>query len=207
MASPRFVKTHLPWQLLPTQIEQKKPKMIYIARNPKDLCVSFYYYCQLMHGLTGSFEDFCDIFLDNKAPMGNYWSHLFEFWNRRNEPNMLFLTYEEMKQDLPSVIRKMGDFLDVKHILTEENVNRICDHVKFEKMQQNPAVNLEPVLKMKRAERGVVEEEKEPENGVKFIRKGQIGDWRNYMSPELSDRFDKWTMEATMGSDLRFVYE
>lgn len=47
MPSPRFIKSHLPYHLLPTQMDTVKPKIIYTSRNPKDLCVSFYCYCQV----------------------------------------------------------------------------------------------------------------------------------------------------------------
>lgn len=32
MPSPRFIKTHLPWDLLPKQIHEKKPK-VYLNSN------------------------------------------------------------------------------------------------------------------------------------------------------------------------------
>lgn len=101
--------------------------------------------------------------------------------------------------DLAAEIRKMAAFLGVEHVATEENVQKICDHVQFDKMQKNPAVNLEPILKLKQID---------TENSkTKFIRKGQIGDWRNHMDNAMSDRFDQWTEAALTGSGLKFIYE
>ncbi|XP_070546644.1 sulfotransferase 1C4-like [Ptychodera flava] len=50
MPSPRLLFCHLPFQLFPRtwQDGEKKCKIIYIARNPKDVCVSYYHY---MHGI------------------------------------------------------------------------------------------------------------------------------------------------------------
>lgn len=68
-SSPRFIKTHLPFDLLPREIRtgKKKPKIIYAARNPKDTCVSYYYHCRLMEGYRGDFNNFCRLFLGDKC--------------------------------------------------------------------------------------------------------------------------------------------
>ena len=46
LPSPRLLKSHLPYHLLPPDIIKKKAKIIYVARNPKDMAVSFYYFHQ-----------------------------------------------------------------------------------------------------------------------------------------------------------------
>lgn len=150
-----------------------------------------------MHGLVGSFEEFCEIFLTDKAPIGPVWPHVLDFWKRRNEPNVLFLKYEDMKKDLESTIYKCAKFLGVEDSITNEHVERMCEHLKFDRMQKNPAVNIESYLQLNR----------EKDKSVQFIRKGQIGDWKNYMSDELSLRFDEWTKKNTEGTDLVFEYE
>ncbi|XP_062704881.1 luciferin sulfotransferase-like [Aedes albopictus] len=199
MPSPRFVKCHLPWQLLPNEMDQVRPKMIYIARNPKDLCVSYYYYCQLIHQTDGSFEDFCEIFLADNAPIGPMWAHMLSFWKRRNQPNILFLKYEDMKRNLPTVIRQTAEFMNVGRNLTDEDVQQLCDHLQFDRMQKNPAVNMEPLMKNSA--------QIDDKASVKFIRKGAIGDWKNHMSEELSRRFDAWISEHFDGTGLEFDYE
>lgn len=176
-----------------------RPKMVYIARNPKDLAVSYYYYCQLIHQTDGSFEEFCDIFLDDCAPIGPMWAHMLSFWKRRNQPNVLFLKYEDMKRKLPQVVRKVAEFMDIGRELSDAEVDRLCDHLQFDKMQKNPAVNMEPLMKNSA--------NINDKASVKFIRKGEIGDWKNYMSDELSERFDAWIGKHFDGTGLEFVYE
>ncbi|XP_063706115.1 luciferin sulfotransferase-like [Culicoides brevitarsis] len=192
-ASPRFIKSHLPLHLLPTQLQQVEPKIIYTSRNPKDLCVSYYYYCQLVHDLQSTFNEFCELFLSDNVPMGDVSLHMLAFWNMRHKPNILFLKYEEMKRNFPATIEKCAKFLN-REPLTDDQMQTMCDYLKFDKMQKNPAVNLEPVIGSE-------------DLPVKFIRKGQIGDWKNYMDEEMSARFDTWIEEKFRGSGLEFEYE
>ncbi|KAL0276597.1 UNVERIFIED_CONTAM: hypothetical protein PYX00_004140 [Menopon gallinae] len=200
MPSPRFVKTHLPWELLPKQIEVVQPKVrvpiVYVARNPKDMCVSYYHYCLLIHNMKGSFEDFCELFLKGKAPIGPIWSHILGFWRRRHQPNILFLKYEDMKKDQAGAIRKAAQFLN--KTLTEEEIQKLAEHLSFNNMRQNPAVNLEPIISRKMGPEFL------KNNDIRFIRKGQVGDYKNYMSEELIKRFDKWTEENLRGTGLTF---
>lgn len=66
-------------------------------------------------------------------------------------------------------------------------------------MKKNPALNLEPILAM--MEKPGPSETNPDET---FIRKGKVGDWKNYMSNELSEKFDKFTEENLKGTDLAF---
>ncbi|XP_078051833.1 sulfotransferase 2, partial [Augochlora pura] len=191
MPRPRYIKSHLPYDLLPRQINEKKPKIIYVSRNPKDTCVSFYHYCRTFHNATGSFEDFAELFLNGNQPMGSYWDHVLKFWSMRNNGNLLFLTYEEMKKNQAEAIRRTVEFLGKS--VTDEQIKGLCEHLEFSKMSANPAINLENILPPKEV----------PEDN-KFLRKGKVGDWRNYMSPELSERFDRWTEKHLSGSGLDY---
>jgi Sulfotransferase domain len=207
MSSPRYIKTHLPEQLLPTSLDHVKPKIIYTARNPKDLCVSYYHYFLLVHDAKGaSFEDFCDLILDDKAPYGSIWQHMLAFWRRRNDPNVLFLKYEDMKRDLPTVIEKCVEFLELKP-LTDAELTRICEHLKFKRMQTNSAVNLEAIMYNQNSDGGADAEMVGGQSENKFIRKGEVGDWKNHMSDEMSTRFDEWIEKRFKHSGLEFQYE
>ncbi|XP_069695752.1 luciferin sulfotransferase-like [Periplaneta americana] len=196
MQSPRFIKTHLTWGLLPAAIDTVKPKMVYVARNPKDMCVSYYHYCMLIHKMKGSFEDFCELFLKGRVPVGPIWSHILGFWRRRHEPNILFLKYEDMKRDQASAIKKTADFLG--KTLSEAEVQQLAEHLSFSNMKKNPAVNLEPIIAKKNGPDYL------QKTDLRFIRKGEVGDWKNHMSPEMAARFDTWTEENLRGTGLSF---
>ncbi|CAG9118785.1 unnamed protein product [Plutella xylostella] len=197
---PRYIRSHLPWDLLPTHIENDtgsaRAKVIYTARNPKDMVVSYYHYCTLVHGLKGSFEDFCDLFMRDRAPFGPVWNHILGFWNRRHDPNLLFIKFEEMKRDLPSVVRRTATFLN--KTLSDDDVAKLCDHLSFNNMKTNKAVNLETILERSYGKTYLESTQ------LRFIRKGEIGDWKNYMSEDLSRRFDQWADHHFKGTGLSF---
>lgn len=150
----------------------------------------------LIHTFHGTFEESCNLLMENKTICGSIWQHMLAFWNQRNNPNILFLKYEDMKKDLPSTIYKCAEFLGVSDKLNDEEMSRLCDHLNFDKMQRNQAVNLEQIYN-----------HLNPRHSTKFIRKGQIGDWKNHMTKEISERFDEWIDLNSRGTGLEFDYE
>lgn len=97
-------------------------------------------------------------------------------------------------QDQVAVVKKTATFLGKN--VTDEQIVELCEHLKFSKMAANPSVNMEKLLS----------NETQQENpNDKFIRKGKVGDWVNYMSKDLSQRFDKWTEEHLRGTGLQFL--
>uniref|UniRef100_A0A1B0DM58 Sulfotransferase domain-containing protein n=1 Tax=Phlebotomus papatasi TaxID=29031 RepID=A0A1B0DM58_PHLPP len=132
MPSPRFIKSHLSAPLLPKKIWTVKPKLIYVARNVKDVIVSYYHHYKNLQIYRGSFNDFLDIFFNDATIYAPYDSHIIDFWNMRNEDNILFFTYEEMKKNLPNVIRRTAEFLGKCY--TDEQITSLADHLSLEKM-------------------------------------------------------------------------
>ncbi|XP_011302858.1 sulfotransferase 1C4 [Fopius arisanus] len=197
-SSPRFIKTHLPFQLLPRDLREGKTraKIIYVWRNPKDTCVSFFHHSKLLEGYRGDFELFCKLFLFDKLYCCPYWDHILGFWNNRNDKKheMLLIKYEEMKSDLTSVVRRTSEFLG-KPPLPPEKLAILMDHLTFSKMKNNPAVNKEEWIAY------IKQFDLSTEDG-KFMRKGEVNQWQTEMSPEMSEKFDEWTAEHLKASDL-----
>ncbi|CAB0040650.1 unnamed protein product [Trichogramma brassicae] len=191
LPSPRFLKTHLPFNLLPKQLRtrEKKSKMIYVARNPKDVCISYYHHYKLLEGYCSTFENFSKLFLGDKVYYAPFWDHVISYWDNKGNNDILFLTYENMKKDLGSVIQQTAAFLN-KSPMSPEQLNRLKEHLSFDSMKKNPAANYENAAESINASKIFGENFKA--EGV-FIRKGEYGQWKSFMSPELIERFDEWT--------------
>lgn len=193
--SPACIKTHLPWNLLPKEIQKeiKKPKIIYISRNPKDTCVSYYYFSRLIKEFDGTLDEFCEQFLSGSVNFAPFWNHVLPFWKRRKDPNVLFLKYEELKADLPAAIRKTAKFLEKD--LTEAQIEKLAAHLSFESMKNNPAVNYDWLVKMSNWL---------TRDNNSFMRKGKVGGYKEVMTPEMIERFDTWTYENIKDTDLTY---
>lgn len=194
VAGPRFIKTHLPFTLLPKNLLTSGAKVIYLARNPKDVAVSFFHLNRLIRtqGYNGDFETYWNYFQNDLHAWTPYWSHLEEGWQRRSHPRVLFMFYEEMSRDTPAAIRRVASFLEKSP--SDEQVARLADHLDIVNFRRNPSVNSERLFEL-----GIMRREEEG-----FIRKGGIGGWTNYFSPELEAQADRWIAENLSKTDMRF---
>lgn len=63
LPSPRFIKTHLPLSLLPPNLLQTA-KVVYVARDPRDVMVSYYYLHKMVCKslMRGTFHNFWEAF-------------------------------------------------------------------------------------------------------------------------------------------------
>ncbi|XP_014681222.1 PREDICTED: amine sulfotransferase-like [Priapulus caudatus] len=198
MPSPRLIKTHLALPVLPHQIREKKPKIIYTMRNPKDTCVSMYHFLKMLtlFNYKGNFEEFAkEFFMDIVVGHGSFWDHHLDYWRLRDEPNMLLLKYEDMITDLNKEVKRIAAFLDKE--LTEEQVQTIVEHCTFKTMKNNSASNQSHLQNIGFTRAGMGD----------FMRKGKIGDWKNYFTPELNDMVDQLNKKWLEPEGLTFDYE
>ena len=188
---PRHVKWHHSSPLLPKRVVEEG-KIIYLLRNPKDTAVSWYHFQRMnsLYGFTGSFDDFFELFLKGNVAYGCYMHNVLSWWRLRHRPNILLLTYEEMHADLPAVVAKIAAFLSKE--LTSQQVTLIADHCQFKQMKQNPMTNAAQMPKVA--------------GETDFMRRGMVGDWRNYLSPEQDQRIDAWVEQHAGDEQLPLIY-
>jgi len=136
---------------------------------------------------------YLDDFVNDKVIYGPYWKHILEIWERRHEDNILIVTYEDMKQDLAAVVRRVADFLGKNPTL--EEIEKLVKHCSFDSMKENQSVQPgvdNPFIR---------------HNISPFMRKGEVGDWKNHFTEEMNAKVDKYIEKHFSGSGLKFVYE
>jgi hypothetical protein len=63
--------------MLPPDIFEKGCKVVYVCRNPKDACVSYYHHTLLFfQDRILEFDCFEEMFMQGKLDYGSYWYHL-----------------------------------------------------------------------------------------------------------------------------------
>lgn len=173
--SPRLFKSHLPYRKIP----MGAGKYIYVARNGKDVALSYYHLECRYDGYEGTFDEFFELFLKGKTNFGNWFKHVKGWWQRRNDLNVLFLTYEQLKGDFDETLRRIAEFCGWE--LSPEKLDRVRQRSSFEFMKQHEQ-KFDPAL------------ETLWEQGVQlksFLRNGRVGEGATTLSDEQSARFEK----------------
>lgn len=101
--APRLLKTHLPLALLPKTLLDQKVKVIYIARNAKDVAVSYYHFYRMakVHPDPGTWDSFLEKFMAGEVCYGSWYQHVREWWELSHTHPVLYLFYEDIKEVRP----------------------------------------------------------------------------------------------------------
>lgn len=131
-AGRRLIKTHLPAQVCPYG---PQAKYIYVARHPVSCFRSTVDFYRAVAGpYTPSQAALLDWFCSDDMWWGSWPDHVSGYWQwAATRPNVLFVHFEEMKADLPGVVRRVASFMGCT--LDETAVAQVVDKSSFAYMK------------------------------------------------------------------------
>ena len=101
--------------------------------------------------------------------------------------------YEDMKEDLTQAVTRIADFIGKD--VSKEVIAKIVDLTSFEKMKDDNTANYS-WYKIHHKE-----------NAAPFMRKGSVGDWKNFLSAEQSAEIDAICADRLKDTGLNFRFE
>jgi hypothetical protein len=157
------------------------PKTVYIVRDPRAAYVSYYHHCVHDTGREDwKMEDFIEEMLANGCikslePYLQRWDrHVGEWLERAKRQPVLFVKYEEMKQDRKLTLKRVVDFIGLP--CSEARISQAIDRGDFKSMRKEELIH------------GA-----EPYSGTKgqggyFVRKGKIDGWKEELPAHSAGR-------------------
>ncbi|KAM4693509.1 sulfotransferase 6B1-like [Discoglossus pictus] len=187
--SPRVFSSHLYYDHIPKSFLEKNVKTLVVFRNPKDTAVSYFHFCNSNPVLPtySTWDEFFPDFISGKVCWGSYFDHAVA-WNKHiDDKNVLIVTFEDMKEDYPSQLKKISDFFEVS--LTDDQLQTVENNTTFKSMKAKAS-------------------ETHGKLGNIFFRKGEVGDWKSLFteaqSQEVDAKFEEHLAGTRLGEMLKY---
>lgn len=187
----RVIKTHVDADYVPFNPQSK---YITVFRDPKEVFVSSYHFVLGILGLRSyvSVEDWLELFTSGDALSRAWAEHTTSFWKWREHPNVLVMTFREMKQDFEGSIRKIEALMDVK--LTPEQFEKVKEKSSFSYMKKHNNKFAPPWLPWVKSP-------------TAMVRSGKSGASGELLSPEQKERIDSFSRQAAFELLPDFPYD
>jgi len=183
----RFMKTHLPVDAL---VFSPKAKYIYVGRDGRDVVWSMYNHHKTANetwysllndtpGLKGEPMERCTLdvvpyfrrWLERDGyPFWPFWENVKSWWAIRDLPNVMFVHFANLKNDLPGEMKRIAKFLDVS--IDESRWPAIVEHCSFDYMKAH--------AEMSAPLGGALWDG----GGASFINKGTNGRWHDLLTDD-----------------------
>uniref|UniRef100_A0A8C9WBJ9 Sulfotransferase n=1 Tax=Scleropages formosus TaxID=113540 RepID=A0A8C9WBJ9_SCLFO len=195
LTSPRLIKTHLPVQLVPQSFWEQNCRMIYVARNPKDIMVSYYHFDRMnkIQPDPGAWEEYIDKFNTGQLVFGSWYDHVQGWWEKsRSYSRICYVFFEDMREDPAREISRLCSFLGLSPNETQKK--EVLRKTGFEEMKKSMADALS-------------NNDEFDESVSPFMRKGIVGDWKNHFTVAQNEAFNEEYRKKMKESDLKFKME
>jgi hypothetical protein len=131
----RIIKTHMPADVCPFS---REARYIYVARHPASCFASCADFIATNMGVMAPPLELTEQWFCSPAMWWKPWTeHVGGWWQRsKREQNVIFVRFEDMKSDLPAIVRQVAAFLGVAPLSDDElaDVVRKCS---FRYMQEH----------------------------------------------------------------------
>ncbi|KAF9686311.1 hypothetical protein SADUNF_Sadunf03G0145600 [Salix dunnii] len=200
LPSPRIFSSHSHYETLPQSIRESGCKIVYICRNPLDQLVSQFHFTRSFKRKNGkplsSIDEVFDHVCRGIQSYGPFWDSVLGYWKASLErpDKVLFLKYEDLKEDITLNLKKLAEFLGVPFTEKEEKdgvieeISRLCSFDNLRNLEVN---------------RTGFYQNTGPSNST-YFRKAKVGDWCNDLTPSMAEHFLKIVEEKLAGSGLSF---
>lgn len=157
------------------------PRTVYIVRDPRAAYVSYYHHCVHDTGDTDwKMEDFIAEMLANgcirklEPDLVRWDRHVAGWLERAKRQPVIFVKYEELKQDRCKVLKKVADFIGLQ--CSDEEINQAVERGDFKRMRKEEMTYGAAPYSGTKGEGGF------------FVRKGKIDGWKEELSAPLVDK-------------------
>ncbi|XP_025105959.1 sulfotransferase 1A2-like [Pomacea canaliculata] len=197
----RALMSHLAFRYLPRDVEDKRVKIIYLVRNPKDAMVSLYHH-------VGStlppirYEGSWDQFLTTVLEQGYWYGSIFEHrkeWQRTIEEHpdhpIFLVHYENLKKDTVKQLKELDTFLGTNR--STEFCQAVAATCILSNMENTRVLHNDVISRNTFCWN----------ENRKFYRKGEVGDWKNYFTVAQNEKFDEVCGKKLADCGQLFIFE
>lgn len=139
-------------------------------------------------------EEYFGKFCEGKFPFGPFEDHVLGYWKQSLErpQKVLFVKFEDLKVDFEGQLKRLAEFLGCPFSQEEERekvvdeIKKLCSIERLKEVEANKSGRVYSFIENKW-----------------FFRKGEVGDWVNYLSPSMVERFEKIMEEKFEGFGLK----
>jgi len=199
----RVFCTHLSADRLDVErLTKNNVKLIYVLRNPKDTLVSMYNFFKklppfqqepLKSLLFNGWDNFYKHYMRGAFPVdgsneGSYMDHILSWLKYRDDKNIHFVFYEDLKKDFNKEVNKLARHMEIS--LSEEKLAEIAEKCTITAMR-----------KSYEGRTGI-----QAKHAAAFIHKGGVGGWKNYFTVAQSEEWDEIVEEKLNKTDIKFQF-